>query len=173
MQKQSTKVNIWSAVPLPCFSLFSDFPIVSRAVAPEGHRLVEYRGYFVHPSVCLSVRLAICLLSYCICWLGSFGLVALAWKLWLGSPSRETLAWRPKPGYMEACRIRGPGLEGLPRRPQHSLQAWRLQPGGLGLGALAWGPWPRGPGLIFSPDFFANLLTVQNFDLLKAYILNF
>ena len=41
----------WSAVPLPCFFFFTDFPIVSRAAAPEGQYPIEYRGYFVRQSV--------------------------------------------------------------------------------------------------------------------------
>ena len=47
--------------PCPAFLFFPDFPIVSRAAAPEGQCPVEYRGYFVRPyvrpSVCPSVHL--------------------------------------------------------------------------------------------------------------------
>ena len=33
----------------PAFLFFPDFPIVSRAAAPEGQCPVKYRGYFVRP----------------------------------------------------------------------------------------------------------------------------
>ena len=146
-ENQSIKVNIWSAVPLPCFSLFSDFQIVSRAAAPEGP--VEYRGYFFCPSVCLSVRPAICFLSYCICWLG----------LWLGGSCLETLAWPRNPSLEAQAWILGglqdwrpwpggPTLEALAQPAGLEALAWGSWPRGPGLEALAWGPWPRSPGLV-------------------------
>ena len=62
----------------------------------------------------LSVCPSICLLSYRICWLGSFGLVALslAWRLWHGALGLRLWPW-----------------------------------GFVGLGALAWETWPKGPVL--------------------------
>ena len=126
-----------------CPAFFSpDFLIVSRAAALEGQYPVEYRGYFVHPSVrpsiCPSVR------SFVLRLIVSAGMGALAWwplalglrlcpgglptrfKPWLGGPS------------MEGCRIKGPGGPSPP---------WRPWPGSLGLGALVLGLWLGGPGL--------------------------
>ena len=56
--------------------LYSNFLIVRKGAAPKGQYPVEYRGYFVSPSVPTFVHLSICLLVYHICWLGSFGLVS-------------------------------------------------------------------------------------------------
>ena len=80
---QSTKVNICSAVPLPCFSFFPDFQIVSMAAVPEGRCPVECRGYFVRPSVHPSVCLR------------RLWLVALGLKLWPGGPGLEDMACKP------------------------------------------------------------------------------
>ena len=41
------------------FFFSPDFPIVSRAEAPEGQCPVEYRGYFVRPSVLFVQRLIV------------------------------------------------------------------------------------------------------------------
>ena len=97
---QSTKVNIWSAVPLPCFSFFfSDFPIVSRAAVPEGQCPVEYRGYFVRPSIRPSFVQGPCLQGV--------GLGALAWGPWPGGPGLGALAWGLWPRGLGRVRTEG------------------------------------------------------------------
>ena len=79
---------------MPCFSfLFPDFPIVSRAAAPEGQCLVEYRGYFARPLLCLAPGLVALARR-----IEGRGLGALAWRLWPGSPGLEALAWGSWPG---------------------------------------------------------------------------
>ena len=116
---QSTKVNIWSAVPWTCFSFFiPDFLIVSRAAAPEGQCPVKY---FVQPFIRPSC------------------LFPLTWRLWLGAlpsrccpggPALETLSWKPWLG-------------------SHSLEASRVSRLGLpsqGFQDRVWGPWPAWPG---------------------------
>ena len=95
-------MKIW--YPCPAFLFFSDYPIVSRAAAPEGQCPVEYRGYFVrpyvHPSVRPSIRLFI---STFVChFIGSTGMGALAGWPWPKGPGLGALAWGLWPG--------GPGL---------------------------------------------------------------
>ena len=73
--------NMVSSTLALLFFFSSDFPIVSRA---EKRCPVEYRGYFVVPSVCPSVRPSV--------YPSVLSLEALCWP---GSPSQCNLARRP------------------------------------------------------------------------------